>query len=161
MPTTIGTALALELRRTNTSLHILFVPALVHPTNFRTTPFTFFSRHLSAEESKQQWIRTKSKNLPDIDSHNGLYMQAATLDGVLDNSIKTLKNYENTIAAMSVAKWKIHLTPVAVDVTVDDMDHLLESKIPSALMQRVNRARTAAGFDGLYPLLTDSAATAV
>jgi hypothetical protein len=41
------------------------------------------------------------------------------------------------------------------------MDHLLESKIPSALMQRVNRARTAAGFDGLYPLLTDSAATAV
>lgn len=154
MPTTIASALHFELRREKTSMHMTWIPALVHPENFRTTPFHFYSRHLSEEAPRKAWIKKPALVTPD--HRNGVFEQAASFEQALGHALETLGNYEATISATSIADWTIHLTPVVVDVTVEDMEEILDGKQPAALFMRINRARGAAGFTGLFPSSTEN-----
>lgn len=67
-------------------------------------------------------------------------------------ALESLLNTHNLLDYLIPKEWTLRAKPIALEVSVADIDDLSNYATPAALMRRLTRSRKAAGFpDDLFP----------
>jgi hypothetical protein len=67
-------------------------------------------------------------------------------------ALESLLNTHNLLDYLIPKEWTLRGKPIALEVSVADIDDLGSYSTPAALMRRLTRSRKAAGFpDDLFP----------
>lgn len=155
--TLAGKGLYLELTNNEYTTQMLVIPEGITSRGDKKTT-TLLRRTVSKWSPRKTWQQDNahsykaeltSKLVPD--GSTAKFQQVD--DG--DSELMALENLwgANQLLTHLVSKeWALRDKPLALEISVADIDDLAAYKTPAALMRRVTRARKAAGFpDDLFP----------
>lgn len=143
----VGKALYLELRSGLHALQVLITPDGLN-TQGRVVPAMLYRRQLSHSHPRRAW------------KHYSLGKATHSADGVFTTlPLATATEFADSRLAMIAPtvdqvhrfKYQVHKTPLAVEVTSEDLDTITKLATPYKILARITRSRKAAGFGELIP----------
>lgn len=135
----LGSALYLELRRGDQTSQVILSPQVYNPVTDKTQKGTIITRQISETNPKRSWRYYEFKATPMLEKTEDIDRTVATIKPLLDEVTPFFVGYVS-------GGWELFQTPIAVELSSADLDDLAETKTPSALIRRLVRARTEAGY---------------
>ena len=132
-------ALYLELRRENNTSQVLLIPQVTNPSKGKTQKSKLITRQISSANPRRSWRYYSFKTVPLLEP---------TADSVraLVDAQPLIGEIGPFLAGYSAGGWKLVYQPLAVDMSTDDLNDVWDANTPNALMRRVLKARSEAGF---------------
>jgi hypothetical protein len=142
--TTTPKAMYLELRRENATSQVLLIPQVTNPSKGKTQKSKLITRQISTSNPRRSWRYYSFKTVPLLEP------TASPVRALMD--AQTLTNEIGPfLAGYSAGGWKLVYQPLAVEMSSDDLNDVWDANTPNALMRRVLKARSEAGFpDALF-----------
>jgi hypothetical protein len=140
MTKTTGVALYLELRFSSRTAQVIIVPPVKNPLADSHEPLRILTRQISLASPRKAWR---------------FYTSPARIDGLPTDSVQIatwsavplIEDIAPFLSGFSSAGWSIYKTPIAVEMSTDDLSDVSGSNTPNALIRRILRARTEAGYE--------------
>lgn len=139
MSKSLGTALYIELRRGVETSQVIISPQIYNPVLDKTQKSTVITRQISAENPKRSWRYYELKKTPIIEKSEDIERTVANISPLLQEISPFLVGYVS-------GGWKLFEKPIAVEMSVQDFDDLSHNKTPAAMLRRLIRARSEAGY---------------
>lgn len=136
----VGSALYLEMRKHSNTAQVIVLPPVHNPVTAKDEPMRLLTRQISAINPRRAWrfytspIRTE--NMP-TDS-----VTVAT-----QSVIPYINDIAPYVSGFMSGGWEIYKSPVAVEMSTDDVTEVASGNTPNALIRRIQRTRVEAGFD--------------
>ena len=142
--TVVGKALYLEMRRGGYTTQILLTPeALSLPG--KLVPLTCYKRRISVTEPRKSWKQVSAGFTSEKDINTGAIFQMS-----VDHAISTVPNrlqfVDNLFNQMISQGYTLYKTPIAVEVTHEDVEEIRMGKTPYKILGRITRCRRTLGF---------------
>lgn len=141
MSKTVANVLYIELRRGTSTAQIVVVPPVMHPIRGTATAAHILTRQISVKNPRRMWNFYSSPNTisaPHL---------SADMDSTIMQSAAFVNDFAPYFAGFASGGWTLYKSPVAVGMSLDDLEDILKSDTPNALLRRVLRVRTDAGYD--------------
>jgi hypothetical protein len=145
----IGKALYLEFRNDGLTQQVLFTPEGI-TTSGKYVPLTTYRRRISALAPRKAWRQMSTAFRSETDPITnklvplGKEHASATIPdrvGYTDGLFAQLLN----------SSWQLHVKPITVEVTSDDLEDVRLGKTPYKILARITRSRRALNFgEALY-----------
>lgn len=140
MTKTTGTALYIELRSSYRTAQVILVPPVKNPVADTHEPMRILTRQISEVSPRKAWrFYTSPARIDALPTDN---LSVATW-----SAAPLIEDITPFLTGFSAAGWAIYKTPVAVDMSTDDLSDVNASNTPNALIRRILRARVEAGYD--------------
>jgi hypothetical protein len=136
----VGTALYIELRKHSNTAQILIVPSLQNPVASQQEPLRLLTRQISSVNPRRAW-----RFYTSTVRHEALPTES--LEVATNAVIGYMKDIEAYIAGFSMGGWEMYQTPLAVEMSTDDLTDISGGNTPNALIRRVLRSRAEAGYE--------------
>lgn len=137
--TAVTKALYLELNRDSETSQVLLTPQVYNPIKDSTLKPYIISRKVSTMNPRKSWRYSSGPRGSFMDKSTDLLRSV----GLAEPHYKWVSPL---IAGYISGGWKLAGVPLAVEVTSDDLMDIAEKKTPTALLRRVLKARSEAGF---------------
>ncbi|MGL4998165.1 MAG: hypothetical protein ACRC5T_04290 [Cetobacterium sp.] len=138
MSKTIGSALYLELRRGTGTAQVLVTPTLAHPVRGTTIPVNVLTRQISSTNPRRGW---KFYTTDFSDFPTGLTPNEATA-----HTGKYINDITAYFLGLASGGWTLYESPLSVEMSLDDLEEIITTETPNALLRRMMRVRAEAGF---------------
>ena len=135
----LGTALYIEMRRGVETSQVIISPQIFNPVLDKTQKSTVITRQISAENPKRSWRYYELKKTPIIEKTDDVERTIANISPLVEEISPFLVGYVS-------GGWKVLEKPIAVEMSTADFDELAQNKTPAALLRRLTRARSEAGY---------------
>ena len=135
----LATALYLEFRRENHTAQIILTPPTFNSVKDKYEKTFVLNRQISDENPRRAWKFYTSENPADLG------FSASAEEGA-GRALPILNELSSFFSGFYAGGWELHLKPVAVEMSQDDLNDFSEGNTPNALIRRILRARTEAGF---------------
>ena len=135
----LATALYLELRRGTQTSQVIVTPQVYNPVTDKTQKGTIITRQISEINPKRSWRYYEFKNTPIVEKSEDVERTVSIIKPLLDEVSPFFVGYVS-------GGWELFQTPIAVELSTADLDDLADTKTPAALIRRLVRARSEAGF---------------
>lgn len=140
MTKTPGTALYLEFRNSSRTAQVIIVPPVKNPLADSFEPLRVLTRQISHVSPRKSWR---------------FYTSPARIDGLPTDNIQVaswtsaplIEDISSFLAGFASAGWAVYKTPVAIEMSNDDLADVTGSNTPNALIRRILRARVEAGYE--------------
>jgi hypothetical protein len=140
MTKAIAKALYLELRKGYRTAQIIVIPGLPETTTTPSNPMQVLTRQISASHPRKSW-RFYSSNVP-----TNIYKTESISSGI-SQTVPFIGDIEHYFRGFADASWDLYKSPIAIELTYDDVREVSTQNTPQAFMRRLNRARVGAGYD--------------
>lgn len=130
------TALYAEFRREKFTYQMILVPEM------DTTPQVTLFRQLSETHPRRAW---KSQRLDG----EGSDFTTIYLEEAVTHATKNLVRVFDALDTLSLGGWVLHKSPIAVEMSQEDLNDVVADKTPAALIRRILRARDVDNFGAL------------
>ena len=155
--TVSGKALYLELINGEYTAQVLVVPEGITSKGSKHT-MSLLRRTVSKWSPRKTWqqdnsftYQTELQTKIVADGATSKFEQMDSDDAQLV-ALESLLNTHNLLDYLIPKEWTLRGKPIALEVSVADIDDLAAYGTPAALMRRLTRSRKAAGFpDDLFP----------
>ncbi len=155
--TVSGKALYLELVNGDYTAQVLVVPEGITSTGNKQ-PLALLRRTVSKWSPRKTWqqdnaytYQTELQTKTVADGATSKFEQMDSEDAMAV-ALESLLNTHNLLDYLIPKEWTLRAKPIALEVSVADIDDLNSYNTPAALMRRLTRSRKAAGFpDDLFP----------
>ena len=135
----LAVALYLEFRRENHTAQIILTPPTFNPVKDKHEKTFVLNRQISDENPRRAWKFYTSENTADLGF-------ALTMEEGVGRALPILNELSSFFSGFYAGGWELHQKPVAVEMSQDDLNDFSEGNTPNALIRRILRARTEAGF---------------
>lgn len=137
-----GKAVYLEFINGGVTTQVLIMPE-GNSSSHRLVPMTVYRRRISALQPRKTWrTQTAHYKVVDLKAH-----------GITDsNEIieKTLGFMLPLLRTLRTNGYTLYRTPIVVDATAEDLEHVRQSKTPYKALGRVWKTRKALGWPETY-----------
>lgn len=140
MTKSVAKALYLELRKSSRTAQIIVLPGFAETTTSPAISMQVLTRQISSIHPRRSW-RFYSSNVA-----SNLYKVDEISIGI-SQVVPFVQDIEHYFRGFADAGWETYKTPIAVELTYEDVREVSEGKTPQAFMRRLNRARVGAGYD--------------
>jgi hypothetical protein len=139
-----GKALYVEFRKEGYTYQFILTPEANFNGQFY--PVHFVRRNMNAWQARKNWSIDSTRHLvaPPSDAM-GDFSQASKEEAD-EASLLKLQFVKTTLSDLFYKEWKVFQTPIAVEVTYEDLDIIAQKKTPQALIRRIQRSRVHFGF---------------
>lgn len=134
-----GKALYIEMRRDNYTSQVIIVPQVFNSTKGKTQKSKALTRQISSWSPRKQWSYYSFKAVPMIEKTTDT--KRALQD--ISSMVSEMGPY---FAGSVNGGWEIYKTPIVIELSNEDINDVWDAKTPNALMRRLLKARTEAGF---------------
>lgn len=135
----VGKALYIELRRGTETSQVILTPQLKNPLKDSILKPYIISRNLHSDTQRKAWRYSSGPRNSyvgeAIDYADGIKMMAAQL-----------KWASPLLVGYGAGGWTVVNKPLVVDMSHDDSIDVANKVTPSALLRRIMKSRTEAGF---------------
>lgn len=142
--TIVGKALYLEMRRGGYTTQVLMTPEGL-TLNGKVVPMTCYKRRISSAEPRKSWRQVSSGFVSEKDNNTGTLFMMNT-----EHALATVQNrlyfVDNLFNQMIGQGYTVYKTPIAIEVTHDDLDEIRQGKTPYKILGRITRCRRTLGF---------------
>lgn len=135
----VGKALYLELRRDTETSQVILTPQLKNPLKDSILKPYIISRSLNANTQRKAWRYSSGPR----NSYSGNAIDF--VDGI-QMMKEQLKWVSPLLVGYEAGGWKIVNKPLVVDMSHDDSVDIAKKVTPSALLRRIMKSRSEAGF---------------
>lgn len=140
MTKTVGTALYIEFRSSSRTAQVIIVPPVKNPLADSHEPMRVLTRQISHVSPRKAWR---------------FYTSPARIDALPTDNISVaswsaaplIEDISPFLTGFAASGWGIYKEPVAVEMSTDDLADVTGSNTPNALIRRILRARTEAGYE--------------
>lgn len=139
MTKAVAKALYIELRKFNHTAQIVLVPPMQVGASGNFDPMRLLSRQVSTGHPRRAWRFYKSPTASEVYENPAL--ETATIQAT-----PFIKDIEHYFRGFRRSGWNLYKTPVAVEMTYDDIKEIQEGNTPQAFMRRLTRARLGAEY---------------
>jgi hypothetical protein len=143
----VGKALYLELRSGLYALQVLITPDGLNAQG-RVVPAMLYRRQLSHSHPRRAW---KHYSLGKANHSADGVFESMPLAAASDFADSRFAMIAPTVDQVHRFKYQVYKTPLAVEVTSDDLDTVVKGGTPYKILARITRSRKAAGFGELIP----------
>jgi hypothetical protein len=143
MSKTVANVLYIELRRNSNTAQIVVVPPVLHPIRGTNTPAHILTRQISVKNPRRMWnfyASPEKINVPR--SGAGIGRDETIIDAGL-----YVNDFAPYFSGFSSGGWVLYKKPVAVGMSLDDLEDVIKGDTPNALLRRVLRVREEAGYE--------------
>lgn len=140
MTKTIGTALYLEFRNSTRTAQVIIVPPVKNPLADNHEPMRVLTRQISNISPRKAWRFYTAPARIDALPTDNISVATWTAAPLIEDISPFLTGFAN-------AGWSLYKTPVAVEMSTDDIADVTGSSTPNALIRRILRARVEAGYE--------------
>ena len=155
--TVSGKALYLELTNAEYTAQVLVTPEGI-TSKGNKQPIALLRRTVSKWSPRKTWQQdntyshqTELNSTLVADGATSKFTQVDSEDA-LKMALESLNSTYNLLEYLIPRGWTLREKPIALEVSVADIDDLANFATPAALMRRLTRSRKAAGFpDDLFP----------
>lgn len=139
----IGKALYLELRKGGETQQVIFTPEGISASN-RYVPITTYRRRINAANPRKTWKQMST-----------VFQSERTPEGQIvplgkEHALATVVDrigFTNNLFDQLITQgWTVHKQPIAVEVTVEDLEDIRLSKTPYKILGRITRCRRTLNF---------------
>lgn len=141
MSKTVANVLYIELRRGTNTAQIVVAPPVQHPVRGTVTPAHILTRQISVKNPRRMWNFYAS---PTVISAP---IPTLGLDKVIEQSAAYVNDFAPYFSGFASGGWALYKAPVAVGMSLDDLEDVIKGDTPAALLRRVLRVRSDAGYD--------------
>jgi hypothetical protein len=152
MTKAVAKALYLELRKGYRTAQIIILPGFAETTTAPAISVQILSRQISSSHPRRSWRFYRSNVAPN------LYKVDEISIGI-SQVVPFIQDIEHYFRGFADAGWETYKTPIAVELTYEDVREVSECNTPQAFMRRLNRARVGAGYDESLFHTPESAST--
>lgn len=146
MATSVGTAVLFEFRRDGKTTQHIVTPESANPANGQIVPVNLVTRQLSATEPRRSWKIREASVVSKGDTYGHIVPISDPGEAMREGASRA-QFLITFFEGLSLGGWKLYKTPVAIEMTGDDVAEIAEHKTPQALIRRMVNARLEAGFD--------------
>lgn len=139
MSKSVAKCLYLEFRRENHTAQVILTPPVDNPVAGKFESAHVLNRQVSDANPRRPWKFYTSSNPNDL----GL---AATAEDGAKRSLPIVNELSSFFSGFYAGGWALYQTPLVVEMSQDDLSTIANKETPNALIRRVLRARTEAGF---------------
>lgn len=148
----VAKSLYLEFRRENHTAQVILTPPTNNPVSGKFESAHVLNRQISDANPRRPWKFYTSDNPSDL----GL---AATMEDGAKRSLPIVNELSSFFSGFYAGGWALYQTPLVIEMSQDDLTAIASKETPNALIRRVIRARTEAGFsDSLWDELIPATA---
>jgi hypothetical protein len=140
MTKSIAKALYLELRKGYRTAQIIVIPGFAETSTTPSNPMQVLTRQISEAHPRKSW-RFYSSNVP-----TNIYKTDEVQLGI-SQTVPFIQDIEHYFRGFADANWDLYKSPIAIELTYDDVREVSTHNTPQAFMRRLNRARVGAGYD--------------
>jgi len=145
----VAKSLYLEFRRENHTAQVILTPPINNPVAGKFEPAHVLNRQISDANPRRPWKFYTSDNPSDLGF-------ATTLEDGAKRSLPIVNELSSFFSGFYAGGWALYQTPLVIEMSQDDLTAIASKETPNALIRRVVRARTEAGFseelwDSLIP----------
>jgi len=152
----VGKAVYLEFCKSNLTTQILITPeGYSAESTTKPIPVSMYRRRISTSHKRRVW-RCVAGAIPYSVAAAATPASWATVisgtGGAAKGDNPDLCNVilvplvDGILGAMADNSWKLHIAPIVVDVTADDLTAVMLAKTPYKILGRVWKSRIAMGF---------------
>ena len=138
----VGKVLYVELRRDSEVSQIILTPQLKNPLKDSQLKPYIISRTMQRDTKRKAWNYTSAPRLSSADYEVSGLSSHQALSSV-ERQIKVVSSF---FTGYSYGGWQILNKPLIVEMSQDDAINVAEKQAPVALIRRIMKARTEAGF---------------
>ncbi|NBT76272.1 MAG: hypothetical protein EBT15_09965 [Betaproteobacteria bacterium] len=139
MSKSVAKSLYLEFRRETHTAQVILTPPTNNPVSGKFEPAHVLNRQISENHPRRPWKFYTSDNPSDL----GL---APTMEEGATRSLPIANELSSFFSGFYAGGWALYQTPLVVEMSQDDLNAIASKETPNALIRRVLRARTEAGF---------------
>lgn len=139
MSKAVATALYLEFRRENHTAQVILTPPVHNAVADKFENASVLNRQISDENPRRPWKFYSSENSSDLGF-------ATSVEDATTRSLPILNELSSFFAGFVAGGWVLYQTPIAVDMSQDDLNDVSARETPNALIRRILKARAEAGF---------------
>jgi hypothetical protein len=155
----VAKSLYLEFRRENHTAQVILTPPTNDPVSGKFESAHVLNRQISDANPRRPWKFYTSDNPSDLGF-------ASTLEEGAQRSLPIVNELSSFFSGFYAGGWKLYQTPLVIEMSQDDLTSIASKETPNALLRRVLRARTEAGFsedlwDALVPATPPTASPSV
>lgn len=141
MSKTVANVLYIELRRNTSTAQIVVVPPVMHPVRGTVTPAHILTRQISVKNPRRMW------NFYASPASIVAPAPGSTVDATIEGAARYVNDFAPYFSGFSSGGWALYKAPVAVGMSLDDLDDVIKGDTPNALLRRVLRVREEAGYE--------------
>lgn len=155
----VAKTLYLEFRRENHTAQVILTPPINNPITGKFESAHVLNRQISESNPRRPWKFYTSDNPSDLGF-------AATMEEGAKRSLPIVNELSSFFSGFYAGGWTLYQTPLVIEMSQDDLTAIAGKETPNALIRRVIRARTEAGFsedlwNELIPTITTPATPTV
>lgn len=139
MTKTTGQALYVELRSATRTAQVILVPPVKNPLADSYEPLRILTRQISYANPRRSWrfytSPTRLDGVPTTDTRLATW-----------SAVPLIEDITPFLTGFANAGWEVYQKPVVVEMSTDDLAEVSSSNTPTALIRRILRARTEAGY---------------
>ena len=155
--TVVGKALYLELTNGDYTAQVLLTPEGII-SNSSKQPIALLRRTVSRWSPRKTWQHDNAA-YSNVELMSKVVADGATMkfvelsdDDATKVALESLVATTDLLTYLASKDWTLRAKPIALEVSVADLDDLSKFETPAALMRRLTRSRKAAGYpDDLFP----------
>lgn len=138
-----GKALYLEFRHGQNTNQIIITPEGI-ASNGKAVPMTCYKRLIRPDAPRKTWRQVSSSFLSERD-HAGAFVPLS-MEHALSTAADKVGFTDNLFNQLLTQGWKLHVQPIAVEVTPEDLDDVRGGKTPYKILGRITRCRRTLNF---------------
>jgi hypothetical protein len=140
--TVLGKALYLEFRNLTNTYQLIITPEVMKEDGTVSRPHAL-KRQLDPFHSRRNWTA-----IPDHDRKNVVTsLPEMNIPDAAMYARERMQFIKGKLSTLHHQGWKLYKTPVAVEFSYEDLLTVDAGDSPAALIRRILKARTAAGFE--------------
>jgi hypothetical protein len=140
----VGKALYLEFRRDGETNQVIMTPEAINAAG-KYVPITTYRRRISSASPRKTWKQMSTVFKSEIDPMTNKLV-ALGREHALATVPDRISYTDNLFSQLVNAGWKLHKQPIAVEVTLEDLEDIRLSKTPYKILGRITRCRRALNF---------------
>jgi hypothetical protein len=140
----VGKALYLEFRRDGETNQVIMTPEAINAAG-KYVPITTYRRRISSTSPRKTWKQMSTVFKSEIDPLTNKLV-ALGREHALATVPDRISYTDNLFSQLANAGWKLHKQPIAVEVTLEDLEDIRLSKTPYKILGRITRCRRALNF---------------
>jgi hypothetical protein len=139
MATPTAKALYLELTRNYYTSQMLLIPQVLNVTKNKTQKSKLITRQMHATVLRRAWRYYSFSHVPLIEKTEDHQRALRDIEGLMGE-------FGPFLVGSVAGGWELVNQPLIVEMSAEDLDDVWEAKTPQALIRRVLKARTEAGY---------------
>lgn len=142
--TVVGKALYLEMRHGSNTTQMILTPEAI-TSGGKVVPMTCYRRHINPSQPRRSWKAIASSFASERDLTTNTLFQLETPHALATFQDRVI--FTDSLFSQLISRgYQVFKQPIAIEVSIDDLDDIRMGKTPYKILGRITRCRRTLGF---------------